>query len=91
MKAITLTIGDTDIRFEVKPSDYEAFQDDMTMTKKSVPSKRLLKATVVAEDRKKLDPYIDEGHALEIAGTLIEEYSGELKVLVKNSTSGSSD
>lgn len=87
-KDITLEINGQDIRFSVSGADYRNYQDDITMSKKTVPSDRLLLATVNPEDRATLQPYIDQGHGLAIAAELLEQYSDGLKIVVKKSPGG---
>lgn len=88
MKTIILDVNGTEIGFDVHARDIEAYQDDITMQKKVVPSKRLLKATVKPESREALTGIIEEGFALDLAAALLEEYQGGLKVTVKKSSGG---
>ncbi len=87
-KKITVDVSGTELRFEVSARDVEAYQDDVTMQKKVVPSKRLLKNTVAAEDRETLDGFLDAGYALEIAAVVMEEFQGDVKITVKKSSAG---
>jgi hypothetical protein len=82
-KPVTLCVGDDEISFVVTARAVENHTDDLTLNKKIVPCKRLLKTCVCPDSRETLQRYLDAGLAFELASALIEEFQGDLKITVK--------
>lgn len=87
-KSIVIEIGGEDIHFEMSGHDYRTYQDEITLTKKSAPSDRLCLATVVADDKAKLQPYLEQGFGLDIAAALVEQYSEGVRIVAKKPSAG---
>lgn len=82
---ITLTIADSDIRFEPNMTAYHAYINDMAMDNKIQPSHNYLRRIVVAEDKAKLDELLAlPGAVLAIVNAVNEEYAPKLEISIKN-------
>lgn len=72
-----------EIHFSVSVRDYEALQNALEPKKKVVPFKDFLKATVIPEDRQKLNDALDRGLAMALGGELVDAFGGNVEVRVK--------
>lgn len=84
-KPIVLTIGAKDISFSPDVSTYNKYINEMSMTNKIAPAHNFLVRTVAAEDKEALLEIIAlPGATLQVVGKLLEEYTPELEITVKN-------
>ena len=83
-KAITMTVGDDDLNFNVGLEDYERYQNEMGMNNKVAPSKNFLKRCAADENTTAaLEERFAQGLAVEIAGALVSAYRPAIEITVK--------
>ncbi len=91
-KKIVLSVGEIELEFAVTLKEYEDFQNELTNGKGiSGPAKNLLRRTVKAEQKEQLLELIEDGHATELAGLVIQEFRPKVEISLKKSTSSSPD
>jgi len=82
-KTITLTINGTDITFKVGVDDYNKFVNEMQPTNKVSPAHNFLMRTVDDAGKDDLKELLKQpGAAVNIVGTLVEEYVPDLQIMV---------
>lgn len=85
IKSIVLTIAGSDISFSPDMATYNKYINEMSMTNKVAPAHNFLVRAVAAEDKESLLKIIERpGATLQIVGKLLEEYTPELEITVKN-------
>lgn len=82
-KKIIVTVGTSDITFNVGLADYERYQNEFMPNNKVAPSKNFLNRTVADDCKEALAPLLEQGLATELAGTLVGEYRPKLEITVK--------
>lgn len=82
-KNITINVGEEAITFKVTVKDYEEFINGVESKNKVLPMKRLLKNTVIPEDKAKLEEVIEQALTVPIAGQLLEAFIPVVEISVK--------
>lgn len=84
-KPIVLTIAGTDISFSPDMATYNKYINEMAMNNKVAPAHNFLARTVDADSKEALLKIMEQpGATLQIVGKLLEEYTPELEITVKN-------
>lgn len=84
-KSIVLNIAGTDISFKPDMATYNKYINEMSMSNKVAPAHNFLTRTVEAESKDALLKIMElPGATLQIVGKLLEEYTPELEITVKN-------
>ena len=84
---ITLEIGDREFTFHLTPQDVTKYFNSTTNNNKVAPANNLLVSTVKQEERASLKPFlVNPVTVMELAGTLLEEYSPDIDIIVKKSS-----
>lgn len=84
-KKITVAVGAEELEFKVGTGDYTRYQNEMTPTEKVTPSVNFLRRTLTDKaQRPALDALCERGLALELAGTIVQEFRGDIEIAVKN-------
>lgn len=84
-ETITLVIGGAEISFVPNVTAYNKYINEITISNKISPAHNFLKRTVTAETKEALDKLLERpGAALQITAKVMEEYSPELEITVKN-------
>ena len=84
-KIITLTIAGKDYRFTPDVQTYNKYINEMTMSNKIAPAHNFLSRTVMLDDKDDLLELLKRpGAVLQIVGRLLDEYTPELEITVKN-------
>lgn len=93
VQKITLTVRGTDFNFTVGRDDYNKYLNSIMPNNKVAPHHNLLMSTVDDDSRDALRTLLKEtpGADMNIGGALIEEYTPDLEVVVKKSSSAQSD
>jgi hypothetical protein len=83
-REITLTVGDADFQFTVDAADVTKYFNSITQTSKVAPATNLLSNTVHQDQRATLKGLLKNPVlAMQLAGTLLEEYSPDVEITVK--------
>ncbi len=84
MSTIELEIDGQELAFEVDADRYHRYLNELTPDNKIRPSHNFCMRCVVQDDRDALRKLLEKpGAALQIAGTLIEEFAPVLEIAVK--------
>jgi len=84
-KKIIVSAGAEELEFTVGTGDYTRYQNEMTPTEKVTPSVNFLRRTLSDKtQRPALDALCERGLALELAGTVVQEFRGDIEIAVKN-------
>ena len=87
-RSITLEIGDQEFTFNLTPADITKYFNSTTQSNKVAPANNLLMTTVKQEEKAALKPFlVNPVTVMELAGALLEEYSPDIDVIVKKSSS----
>lgn len=82
-KNITLEVNGDDLTFDMTPDAYNKFINEMQPTNKVAPAHSLLMRTVTDDSRDALKKLLKQpGAALNLVGSLVEEYTPDLTVVV---------
>lgn len=85
---ITLEIKGTDFVFHLTPQDVTKYFNSTTNANKVAPATNLLMSTIKQEQKAELKPLLaNPVTVLELAGALLEEYSPDIGLVVKKSSS----
>jgi hypothetical protein len=85
---ITLQIGEQEFTFTLTPQDVIKYFNAVTANNKVAPSNNLLTNTVKQDQLADLRPLvINPVLTMQLAGTLLEEYSPDVEVIVKKPSS----
>jgi hypothetical protein len=88
VREITLEIGDQEFTFKLDPQVVTKYFNSTTQSSKVAPANNLLVNTVLQEQRASLKPLLTNPvTVMELASALLEEYSPDLDVIVKKSSS----
>lgn len=84
-KAITLTVGNTEIVFNPSPADYDEAQNTILQGDASSAAHNFIMSTVTAESKAALREITksNAGAATQIYGHVIKEYAPKLTISVK--------
>ncbi len=83
-RTITLTIGEKDFNFTLGAAEVTKYFNAMTPSNKVSPAFNLLTTSVAQEERAALKELLGNPlMTMQIAGTLLEEYSPDIEVTVK--------
>lgn len=89
---ITLEVGELEFVFHLTPQDVTKYFNSTTNTNKVAPANNLLMGTVKQEQKAALKPFLlNPMNVMELAGTLLEEYSPDIGVVVKKPSNTLSD
>lgn len=81
---ITLEIGEQDFTFSLVPQDVAKYFNAVTPNNKVAPSNNLLTTTVLSEHLPALRPLLKNPMlTMQLAGTLLDEYSPDVEIVVK--------
>ncbi|MHC5175229.1 putative phage tail assembly chaperone [Serratia rhizosphaerae] len=84
-KSIVLVIAGTEVTFSPDAATYNKYINEMTMTNKVAPAHNFLMRTVDAKSKEALENILKQpGAVLQIVGKVLEEYTPELEIIVKN-------
>ncbi|MFK8259683.1 putative phage tail assembly chaperone [Erwinia sp. AnSW2-5] len=84
-KSIVLTIAGTDISFSPDMATYNKYINEMSMSNKVAPAHNFLIRIVEAGSKEALLKIMEQpGATLQIVGKVLEEYTPELEITVKN-------
>lgn len=82
---ITLTIAGVDYVFSPDVQTYNKYINEMTLSNKIAPAHNFLSRTVAADNKEALLELLKlPGTALQIVSKLLDEYTPELEITVKN-------
>lgn len=85
---ITLEISGTDFVFTLTPQDVTKYFNATTQANKVSPATNLLMGTIKPDQKADLKPFLaNPVTVMELAGALLEEYSPDLGIAVKKSSS----
>ncbi|WP_221800516.1 putative phage tail assembly chaperone [Oceanobacter mangrovi] len=73
-KDITLTVAETDLRFSVGLTEFNAFQNEFLPTNKVAPSHNFLVRSIHPDDKETLTAWLDQGLAFELANAVAEQF-----------------
>ena len=91
-REITLTVGETDFTFTLTAQDMTKYFNALSPTNKVAPGHNLLTTTVQADQKEALRPLLaNPVLTMQLAGTLLEEYSPDVEVTVKKPSAALSD
>ncbi|WP_296059605.1 putative phage tail assembly chaperone [uncultured Amphritea sp.] len=83
-KAITLTVGEDDLNFNVGLADYERYQNELAMDNKVAPAKNFLKRCAADDDTTAaLEVRFAQGLAVEISGAVVSAYRPDVEIKIK--------
>ena len=89
---ITLEVGEQEFTFHLTPQDVTKYFNSVNNTNKVAPANNLLIGTVKQEQKASLKPFLaNPMSVMELAGTLLEEYSPDIGVIVKKPLSTLND
>ncbi len=93
LQQIILTVSGTDFSFSVGRDDYNKYINSISQTSKVAPSHNFLMLTVDESSRQALVEFLKEtpGSEVAIAAAVLEEYTPDLNIVVKKSSSAQSD
>ncbi|MCP2230148.1 putative phage tail assembly chaperone [Erwinia aphidicola] len=84
-KSIVLNIAGVDITFNPDMATYNKYINEVAMNNKVAPAHNFLVRTVEAGSKEALLKFMEiPGATLQIVGKLLEEYTPELEITVKN-------
>lgn len=84
-KSIVLNVAGVDITFNPDMATYNKYINEMAMNNKVAPAHNFLVRTVDTDSKEALLKFMDmPGATLQIVGKLLEEYTPELEITVKN-------
>lgn len=84
-KSIVLHIAGVDITFKPDMATYNKYINEVAMNNKVAPAHNFLVRTVEADSKEALLKFMEiPGATLQIVGKLLEEYTPELEITVKN-------
>ena len=87
-REITLEVGDKEFTFSMTPQDVTKYFNSTTNNNKVAPANNLLMTTVKQDEKASLKPFLaNPVTVMELAGALLEEYSPDIDVIVKKSSS----
>ena len=91
-REITLEVGEAEFTFDLTPQDVTKYFNAVTQTNKVAPANNLLVSTVKQEQRATLKPLLaNPVLVMQLAGTLLEEYSPDVEIAVKKPSSTPND
>ena len=91
-REITLEVGEAEFTFDLTPQDVTKYFNALTQTNKVAPANNLLVSTVKQEQRATLKPLLaNPVLVMQLAGTLLEEYSPDVEIAVKKPLSTPND
>lgn len=91
-RSITLTIGDTDYTFTIGAAEVSKYFNAMTPTNKVSPAHNLLSTTVASDQRDALKKLLaNPVTTMQVAGSLLEEYTPDIEITVKKPSNEQSD
>jgi hypothetical protein len=91
-REIILTLGETDITFNLTPQDVTKYFNAVTPNNKVAPSNNLLTNTVKQKHLATLRPYLlNPVTTMQLAGTLLEEYAPDVEIVVKKPSNAPTD
>ena len=91
-REITLEVGEAEFTFDLTPQDVTKYFNALTQTNKVAPANNLLVSTVKQEQRVTLKPLLaNPVLVMQLAGTLLEEYSPDVEIAVKKPSSTPND
>lgn len=84
-KSIVLTIAGTDISFSPDMATYSKYINEMSMSNKVAPAHNFLIRIVEADSKEALLKIMEQpGATLQVVAKLLEEYTPDLEITVKN-------
>lgn len=84
-KTIELAIAGVDVSFVPNVTAYNKYINEIAISNKIAPAHNFLKRTVTPETKEALDKLLElPGAALQITAKVLEEYTPELEITVKN-------
>ena len=84
---ITLEFADKEFTFRMTPQDVTKYFNSTTNNNKVAPANNLLMTTVKQDEKASLKPFLaNPVTVMELAGALLEEYSPDIDVIVKKSS-----
>ena len=91
-REIILEVGSSEFTFDLTPQDVTKYFNALTQTNKVAPANNLLVSTVKQEQRATLKPLLaNPVLVMQLAGTLLEEYSPDVEIAVKKPSSTPND
>ncbi|MHB0817719.1 putative phage tail assembly chaperone [Stutzerimonas stutzeri] len=91
-RQIVITVGETDFTFTLTAQDMTKYFNALQPTNKVAPAHNLLTTTVQADQKEALRPLlVNPVMAMNLAGTLIDEYSPDVEVTVKKPSTEPND
>lgn len=92
-QVLTATLGNTDVEFDIGRDDYNKYINGITASSKVAPSHNFLMATVNENHKAALREFLDNtpGGEIQLAGALLEQYTPDLTIVVKKSSSAQSE
>ena len=91
-REITREVGEAEFTFDLTPQDVTKYFNALTQTNKVAPANNLLVSTVKQEQRATLKPLLaNPVLVMQLAGTLLEEYSPDVEIAVKKPSSTPND
>ena len=85
---ITLEFANKEFTFRLTPADVTKYFNSTTQNNKVAPANNLLVNTVEQAQRAELKPFlVNPVTVMELVGALLEEYSPDIDVIVKKSSS----
>lgn len=92
-EVLTVTVGATDIEFDIGRDDYNKYINSVTQNNKIAPSHNFLMATVNEKQKGALREFLEStpGGEIQVAGALLEAYTPDLAIVVKKSSSALSE
>ena len=91
-REITLEVGEAEFTFDLTPQDVTKYFNALTQTNKVAPANNLLVSTVKQEQRVTLKPLLaNPVLVMQLAGTLLEEYSPDVEIAVKKPSNTPND
>lgn len=92
-EVLTVTVGATDIEFDIGRDDYNKYINSVTQNNKIAPSHNFLMSTVNEKQKAALREILEQtpGSEVQLAGAILEEYTPDLGIVVKKSSSAQSE
>lgn len=92
-KVLTATVRGNDISFDIGRDDYNKYINNVTQNNKVAPSHNFLMNTVDEKHKATLRDVLAQhpGSEVQIAGAILEEYTPDLDIVVKTSSSAQSE
>lgn len=89
---IEMTAGDVDLTFIVNRDSYNKYINSVTPQSKVAPSHNFLMNTVHEDSRPALRKFLEDtpGGEIQLAGFVLEQYTPDLNLVVKRSSSAQS-